>query len=146
MDYDPATQRMIAELRKFQNYCEEQIQAIMTRLDEESKQRLSDYKEAEELTRRAAQLNNRWKRLTSLTVEGLVELDREILHEETESAHMKHSLAEDAPQLQELEDEIKSMENLANFLQYFLASGGDPSDLEMKIQQLDAVHHNTQLL
>lgn len=123
MDYNPITQRMVADLRKSQIASDERIQDVIVRLDEAAKLRNSDYKECEGLSKHAGKMSNRWRRLTALTVEGLVELDREILHEETECAHLKHSIEESSSQMQDLEQEVKSMENLVGLMRYFISRG-----------------------
>eukprot|EP01033_Poteriospumella_lacustris_P015537 gene15537-11118_t len=84
----------ITELRKIQAQYEGKIFALVDALDQYSLNRGSDYKESEQLARHAAKMCSRWKRLTSLTVEALVELDNEITTEQSETALLEESVRE----------------------------------------------------
>lgn len=84
----------ITELRRIQAHYEGKIFALVDALDQYSLNRGSDYKESEQLARHAAKMCSRWKRLTSLTVEALVELDNEITTEQSETALLEESVRE----------------------------------------------------
>ncbi len=84
----------IVDLRKIQASYETKIFNLVDQLDQYSLNRGSDYKECESMARQAAKMCARWKRLTSLTVEALVELDHEIVNEEQEKYKLDTQIAQ----------------------------------------------------
>eukprot|EP01031_Cornospumella_fuschlensis_P040076 gene40076-48837_t len=116
MDQNRVTQRKITLLRKFQADCEEKIRSSMEALESEAQLKNLTQKEAEELCRHSGKLCLRWRRLTSLTVETLVELDREVADLDMHAAVQAVELERHTQELQALEHEVQQMENLANVM------------------------------
>jgi hypothetical protein len=110
-------------LRNFQAGCEDRIRKIIEALDEEARQRSANFRECEELAKEAGKMCNRWRRMTALTVEGLIELDREIVYEEVKEAEVRAVIEAETGSIYQLENEVQQMENLCNILTHFISRG-----------------------
>lgn len=86
--------------------------------DRQSQLRHSNYKELEELSKHLSKLSSRWKRLTSLIVESLLELD----HETAIAQEEFNRVAKKENNLQRLidknQEEIGHMSDLIALLQH----------------------------
>lgn len=110
----------ISELRRIQSQYETKIFGVIDQLDSYAIARGPEYKECEQIAKHAAKMCSRWKRLTSLTVEALVELDHEITTEQTEQSLLEESRQEYEAQLVKEEEECSKLQNLVGLIQHFV--------------------------
>jgi hypothetical protein len=112
----------IVELRKIQSIYETKIFKIVDHLDAHASGRSSDYKECENISRHAAKICARWKRLTSLTVEALVELDHEIMKEEQEKYQLDAQMTElsQSTSHSSQPNDIEKLQQVLRLVQHFV--------------------------
>jgi hypothetical protein len=115
----------IVNLRKYQLHYEERMMKIIKKLDDQTQLKQADYKECEELARSVGRMNIRWKRLTSLIIESLVELDNATQYEDYRNSLLQQQIQyiqdQEARQAKDDLEEIKNMENLSALLKHFIA-------------------------
>lgn len=125
----------IVNLRKYQLHYEERMMKVIKKLDDQTQLKQADYKECEELARSVGRMNIRWKRLTSLIIESLVELDNATQYEDYRNSLLQQQIQyiqdQEARQAKDDAEEIKNMENLSALLKHFIAR------TENQQQQLD---------
>lgn len=126
-----AHQNTISDLKQFQIFCDERLDIIRQKLDNEYQLKLPDYKECLELIKQTERVANRWKRMTSLTVESMIELDNELSKENFLISQMKTEIQDNDIEIHNLKEEINNMENLYNLLKHFTSKAE-----ERKQQQL----------
>ncbi len=111
----------VVNLKQYQHAVEERLTLWIDELQERSNQRQSDYRECDMLIQHSCRLMNRYKRLTCLTIEALLELDHEIDDEEKKhiayTDQVKQIYEKQIPGIQQ---EMNSMRNLMALLQHFI--------------------------
>lgn len=122
---EPTQASTIGELKRRQIAAERQMMQLVDQLDTHAGMKQPDYKECEELSRQSGRLCSRWKRLTSLSVEALVELDSEITLEQTEQSLLDQGRREYEAMAQKDEEEIKQLHNLVLMLQHFVSRAAE---------------------
>lgn len=110
----------VALLRRYQFYYEARLQEIINQLEQQMKLRQAEYKECEELSRQTGRLCCRWRRLTSLVVEALIELDTEINNEENDLAILSDSIRETQQNIHDLQEERTAIANFNDALEQFI--------------------------
>jgi hypothetical protein len=110
----------ISNLKKYQVFYENKIQKLISQCDQAYALRQVNYKDCEELSKRLGKMISRWKRLTALIIEALLELANEIQLEEKEynfhaKKHQKLSTI-----VQKDEEELNNMDNLIALLSHFI--------------------------
>lgn len=123
--YEPTQASTINELKRRQIAAERQMMRLVEQLDTHAGMKQPDYKECEELSRQSGRLCSRWKRLTSLSVEALVELDNEITMEQTEQSLLDQGRKEYEAMAQNDEEEIKQLQNLVSMMQHFVSRAAE---------------------
>lgn len=114
----------IINLRKYQQQYEDRMMKMIKSVDEQSQLKQADYKECEELSREIGRMNIRWKRLTSLIIESIVELETALQFEQYKNSLVVQQVAYSQDQLakseKDEEEEIKNMDNLIALMKHFI--------------------------
>jgi dynactin complex subunit len=110
----------ISDIRKFQINADEKLQEIILALDEQATLKQPEYKECEELSLYAAKLSSRWKRLTSLTMEALIELENEVTREETEQFLLDQGRHDYEKLIEQEEQEVQQLEQVAKYVEQYI--------------------------
>lgn len=118
-------QATIVRLKRYQLQYEERILRLISECEKEATLRQSNYKESEELARMLGKLSNRWKRLTSLVVESLIELDSETSAELDELSSLKKKQQKLDKIILQNEEELKNMTSLSTLISHFIQKAGD---------------------
>jgi putative methionine-R-sulfoxide reductase with GAF domain len=113
-------QATIVKLKKYQLNYETRILKLIDQCESEVQVRQSNYKECEELAKNLGKLSNRWKRLTSLVMESLLELDHETQIEIDEFKKLKKKQKKLDKIIQQNEEEVQNMANLSALLSHFI--------------------------
>jgi hypothetical protein len=115
---------IIIKLKKYQLQYETRILRLITECELQSQQKQSNYKESEELGKHLGKLINRWKRLTSIIVECVLELNHESAIEEEEYSKISEKQRKLDQLISSNEEEIVKMNSLSSLLQHFIANNG----------------------
>lgn len=101
-----------SELKRVQIQYDEQITQMIENLQNHSSKRYFDYKECEELARNAARMNLRWRKMTSLTQETLMEFDNENRFDMMKIRNLKLNLEETSEHYCKAKSENEQLLNL----------------------------------
>lgn len=115
-----SNQNAIAKLKRYQLNYEMRILKLIDQCEKESQLKLSNFKECEELAKNLGRLSNRWKRLTSLVIESLLELDHEAAAEKEELTQFEAKQKKLNKLIQKNEEELNNMSNLSALLSHFI--------------------------
>lgn len=110
-----------SELKRIQIQYDEKITHIIENLEQYSTKRLYDYKECEELARNAARMNLRWRRMTSLTQETLMEFENENKLDTIKVRSLEASLVDYSNQYDLVKSENEQLFNLISILEQVAA-------------------------
>jgi hypothetical protein len=126
----------VVNLKQYQHIVEERLTLWIDEMQQRSNLRQADYRECDMLIQHSCRLMNRYKRLTCLTIEALLELDHEINDEEKKhvaySDHVKHIYNKQIPALQQ---DMNSMRSLMTLLQHFIQRAEQKKQQQEQILQ-----------
>eukprot|EP01040_Poterioochromonas_malhamensis_P010146 gene10146-11031_t len=121
-------QSTIIKLKKLQISYEQRISKLIQDCDQQSQIRSSNYKELEELSKHLAKLSNRWKRMNSLIVESLLELDLETVIAQDEFNKIDKKENNLQKLIEKNQEEVSSMSNLITLLRQVCAKSDSRYD------------------
>lgn len=105
------------DIKRVQIQYDEKITKIIENLEQYASKRMYDYKECEELARNAARMNMRWRRMTSLTQETLMEFENENKLDLMKIQSLESNLHETTSQLDRVKSENEQLLNLISILE-----------------------------
>lgn len=105
------------DIKRVQIQYDEKITKIIENLEQYASKRMYDYKECEELARNAARMNMRWRRMTSLTQETLMEFENENKLDLMKIQSLESNLHEATSQLDRVKSENEQLLNLISILE-----------------------------
>lgn len=105
------------DIKRVQIQYDETITKIIENLEQYASKRMYDYKECEELARNAARMNMRWRRMTSLTQETLMEFENENKLDLMKIQSLESNLHETTSQLDRVKSENEQLLNLISILE-----------------------------
>lgn len=114
-------QSTIIKLKKYQIAYEQRVSKLIQDCDQQSQIRNSNYKELEELSKHLSKLSNRWKRMNSLIVESLLELDLETIIAQDEFNKIDKKENNLQKLIEKNQEEVASMSNLITLLRQVCA-------------------------
>lgn len=114
-------QSTIIKLKKYQIAYEQRVSKLIQDCDQQSQIRNSNYKELEELSKHLSKLSNRWKRMNSLIVESLLELDLETVIAQDEFNKIDKKENNLQKLIEKNQEEVASMSNLITLLRQVCA-------------------------
>lgn len=137
----------VVNLKQYQHAVEERLTLWIDEMQERSNQRQSDYRECDMLIQHSCRLMNRYKRLTCLTIEALLELDHEIDDEEKKHVAYTDQVKDIYEnQIPGIQQEMNSMRNLMALLQHFIQRAEQKKQqqeviLQQQLQQQAHTYH-----
>ncbi len=121
-------QSTIIKLKKYQIAYEQRVSKLIQDCDQQSQIRNSNYKELEELSKHLSKLSNRWKRMNSLIVESLLELDLETVIAQDEFNKIDKKENNLQKLIEKNQEEVASMSNLITLLRQVCAKSDSQYD------------------
>lgn len=121
-------QSTIIKLKKYQISYEQRVSKLIQDCDQQSQIRSSNYRELEELSKYLAKLSNRWKRMNSLIVESLLELDLETVIAQDEFNKIDKKENNLQKLIEKNQEEVASMSNLITLLRQVCAKSDSRYD------------------
>lgn len=106
-----------SDLKRIQIQYDEKITALIENLEQYSSKRFYDYKECEELARNAARMNLRWRRMTSLTLEALMEFESENKFDALKIQDLESTRQDTAVNIDQMKAENEKLLNLISILE-----------------------------
>jgi hypothetical protein len=108
-------------LKHFQHAIEERLSQWINELQDRADERQSDFRECELLIQHSLRLSNRYKRLSCLTIEAMLELEREITDEERRHRAYEEQMETIRDvQIPAIQRDTQNMRKLGSLLEHFI--------------------------
>ncbi len=110
------------DLKKTQLKYDEQISKLVENLEEHALKRQVDYKECEELARHAGRMANRWRKMTSVSVEAFAEFDNEMKIDSQNIKNIQFLIDGHSRDCETLDNENTNLNNLISVMEQVIST------------------------